>query len=131
MTLTNNIFTEVHSTRYINTNKFCNKLPTALKFSRVQLKYLRFSFQLYTAKNVTDVLKVVNFTGLSISPRCSESVKMLLAATRHLQTCYNLLKQLAANLWITSSDNQLGTSLLTTCNRLVVNKLPSKTAEQR
>ena len=39
------------------------------------------------------------------------------------RTCYNLLKQLAASLWITSFYNQLATSLLTTCNRLVVNKL--------
>ena len=38
-------------------------------------------------------------------------------------TIYNLLKHLAASLWITSFDNQLATSLLTTCNRLVVNKL--------
>ena len=34
-----------------------------------------------------------------------------------------LLQQLATSLWITSFDNQLATSLLTTCNRLVVNKL--------
>ena len=43
--------------------------------------------------------------------------------TGHLQTCCNLLKQLAASLWITSFDNQLASSLFTTCNRLVVNKL--------
>ena len=46
-----------------------------------------------------------------------------LVATGHLQTCYNLLKQLAASLWITSFDNQLVASLQTTCNRLVVDKL--------
>ena len=46
-----------------------------------------------------------------------------LVATCHLQTCYNLLKQLAASLWITSFDNQLATSLLTTCNRIIVNKV--------
>ena len=39
------------------------------------------------------------------------------------ETWYNLLKQLAASLWITSFDNQLAVTLLTTCNRLVVNKL--------
>ena len=43
--------------------------------------------------------------------------------TCHLQTCYNLLKQLAASLWITSLDNLPATSLLTTCNGFVVNKL--------
>ena len=43
-------------------------------------------------------------------------------ATCHLQTCYNLLKQLAASLWITSFDNQPATSLLTTCNRRFVNR---------
>ena len=47
-------------------------------------------------------------------------VAKLLVATYHLQTCYNLLKQLAESLWITSFYNQLATSLLTTCNRLVV-----------
>ena len=40
--------------------------------------------------------------------------KVRLIATRYWQTCYNLLKQLAARLWITSFDNQLATSLLTT-----------------
>ena len=49
--------------------------------------------------------------------------KIRLVATCHLQTCSNLLKQLAASLWITSFDNQLATSLLTTCSSLVVNKL--------
>ena len=48
---------------------------------------------------------------------------MRLVATRHLQTCYNLLKQLAASLWITTFDSKLATSLLTTCNRLVIHKL--------
>ena len=47
-----------------------------------------------------------------------------LVATCHLQTCHNLLKQLAASLWITSFDNQLAKTLLTKCNRRVVNKLP-------
>ena len=44
-------------------------------------------------------------------------------ATSHLQTCYNLSKRLATSLWITNFGNQLATSLLTTCNRLVVNNL--------
>ena len=35
----------------------------------------------------------------------------------------NSLKQPVVCLWITNFDNQLNTSLLTTCNRLVVNKL--------
>ena len=50
-------------------------------------------------------------------------VKIRLVATCHLQTCCNLLKLLAANLWITSFDNQLSTSLTATCNTLVLNKL--------
>ena len=62
-------------------------------------------------------------TNLSISSSCNKSVKIRLVAACHLQTRYNLLKQLEASLWITSFDNQLATSLLTTCNRLVVNKL--------
>ena len=36
---------------------------------------------------------------------------------------YHLLKQRAVSLLITSLDNQLATSRLTTCNTLVVNKL--------
>ena len=48
-------------------------------------------------------------TNLSISSSCSKSVKIRLVATCHLQTCYNLLKQLAASKWITSFDNQLAT----------------------
>ena len=60
-------------------------------------------------------------TNLSISSSCNKSVMIMLAC--HLQISYNLWKQLAASLWIKSFDNQLGTSLLTTCNRLVVNKL--------
>ena len=62
-------------------------------------------------------------TNLSISWSWNRSIKIRLVATCHLQTYSNLLKQLAASLWITSFDNQLAISLLTTCNRLVVNKL--------
>ena len=50
-------------------------------------------------------------------------MKLGLFVICHLQTCNNLLKQLATSLLITSYDNQLATSLLTTCNRLVVKKL--------
>ena len=62
-------------------------------------------------------------TNLSILSSFNMSVKTRLLATFHLQIYDNLLKQLAASLWITSFDNQLATSLLTTCNRLAVNKL--------
>ena len=37
-------------------------------------------------------------TNLSVSSNCNKSVKVRLVATCHLQTCYNLLKQLAASL---------------------------------
>ena len=53
------------------------------------------------------------------SSSCNSYGKIRLVTTCHLQTCYNLLKQLAASLF----DNQLATSLLTTSNRLVDNKL--------
>ena len=46
-----------------------------------------------------------------------------LVATCHLPASCNLPKQFAASMWITRFDNQLATSLLTTCHRLVVNKL--------
>ena len=52
-------------------------------------------------------------TNLLISSSYNKSVKIRLVATCHLQTCYNLLKQLAASLWITSFDNQLAISLVT------------------
>ena len=59
-------------------------------------------FNLYTAKNVTDLLLVVNFTGLlklvnKLQQTCQfyllmlkSSVKIRIVATCHLQTCYNL-----------------------------------------
>ena len=63
-------------------------------------------------------------TNLSISSSCNKLMyKIRLVASLHLDSCWNLLKQLAASLWMTSFDNELGTSLLTTCNRPVVNKL--------
>ena len=64
----------------------------------------------------------VNVTCLDKAIYTNEN-KIRLVAICHFQTCYNLLKQLAASLWITSFDNQLATSLLTTCNRLIVNKM--------
>ena len=56
-------------------------------------------------------------TSLSISSSCNKSVKIRLVATCHLQTSYNVFKQLATSLLTTNLDNQHGTSLLTTCNR--------------
>ena len=54
-------------------------------------------------------------TNLSFSSSCNKSVKIKhVIATCHLQTCYNLLKQLAPGLLITSLEDQLATSLLTT-----------------
>ena len=90
-------------------------------------------FEHDTAKT-SRTLQVVNFcrplatcqqfaTNLSISSSSNKSVKITLVVTFHSQTSYNLLKQLAASLWITSFDSQLATSLLTTCNKLVVNNL--------
>ena len=76
---------------------------------------------------LTFILLVIVLTSSS----CNKSVKIRLVATCHLQTCYNLSKQLAANLWITSFDNQLATSLLTTCNRLIVNKRYIQLARNR
>ena len=55
--------------------------------------------------------------------RFNKSVKIRLVTTCYLQTCYNLLKQLVASLWMTSFDNQLATSWMGTCQRLVINKL--------
>ena len=68
-------------------------------------------------KLLTSCNKLVNFIKLQ------KACQIRLVATCHLQTCYSLLKQLSSSLWITSFENQLATSLLTTCNRLVVNKL--------
>ena len=61
-------------------------------------------------------------TILLISSTCNKSVRIRLA-TCHLQTLYNMLKQLVGSLWTTSADNQLGTYLSTTCMRLFVNEL--------
>ena len=65
------------------------------------------SFQLYW-------LVVTCATNLSVSSSCNKSVKIRFVATCHLQTCSNLLKQLAASLWITSF-------LQSTCNKPVHN----------
>ena len=56
----------------------------------------------YTAKNTADLLQVVNFTGL-----------WQLVICRLVRTCWNKLQEACWN-------NQPATSLLTTCNRLVV-----------
>ena len=71
--------------------------------------------QLLDDKSVASCQQVA--TSLSISSNCNKSVKIRLVATCHLQTCYNLLKQLAASLLITSLDTQLGRNLLTTCQQ--------------
>ena len=42
-----------------------------------------------------------------------QHIKIRLVATCHLQICYNLLKQTAENLWITSLNNRFATSVLT------------------
>ena len=78
---------------------------------------------LHIQKRHTLVFKMSIATNLSISSSCNKSVKIRLVIACHLQTCYNLLKQLAASLWIKNFDDQLATSLLTICNKLVVNKL--------
>ena len=59
-------------------------------------------------------------SSLLASSSCIKSVKIRLDATWYLQTSCNLLKQLASSLWIKSPDNQLASSLLTTCSRFVV-----------
>ena len=46
---------------------------------------------------------------LSISSSWKKSVKIRLVASCGLPICYNLLKQLAASLWITSFDDLLAT----------------------
>ena len=84
-----------------------------------------------TGKNATELLQIVNFTicqqvatNLSISSSCTSLLK---SGLLQLVICklvnYNLLKQLVASVWIKSFDHQLATNLLTTLNRLVVNKL--------
>ena len=77
------------------------------------MSFINFTGSLQLVKKVA--------TNLSISSSCNKCVKISLDATCYLQTCYNLLKQLSASLWITSFNDQLETSLLTTCNKLVVN----------
>ena len=66
-------------------------------------------FLSYVSNSATELLQVVNFTNLSIFAICHRQI---------WQIC----------LWITSFDNQLEISLLTTCNRLVVNWLSQTNA---
>ena len=91
----------------------------------------------YTAKNATDFIQVVKFTGLfQFANKLHQArqfhqfamsiyVQIKLVLSCHLQTCCSLLEQLqfASSLWITSFDNQLAKSLWRTLNRPVVNKL--------
>ena len=93
----------------------CTSFATAY----ISKNYL-YLYILYTACIYTGLLQLVNKLILS---RCNKPVKSRFVATCRLQTCYNLLKHIAASLWITSLDNPLAASRLTTYNRLVVNKL--------
>ena len=68
--------------------------------------------QLVDDKSVASCQQVA--TSLSISSNCNKSVKIRLVATCHLQTCYNLLQQLAAS----HEDNKFEQS---TCNKSVDN----------
>ena len=86
----------------------------------------------YTAKNATGLfvsfLKVNLPACCNLSASCNKVVgliklQQLKIRLQALQTCYNLFKQLVPSLWITSFDDQLAASLLTTYNTLVVNKL--------
>ena len=63
------------------------------------------------------------FQQVEIMLQVAKSLKIGLFATCQLETWYNLLKQVVASPWKTSYDNQLATGMLTTCNRLVFNKL--------
>ena len=51
------------------------------------------------------------------------ATSLLKSGLLQLVICRLVIQLVAANLWITSFDNQLLPSLLTTCNKLVVNKL--------
>ena len=96
-------------------------------------KYLKaVASCLYTAKNPTELLQVVNFTGLlqlvnKLQQACQfhqvatsllrsgllQLVICRLVTTCHLQTCYKLVE--------TTYNNQLATSLLTIWNKPVDN----------
>ena len=75
-----------------------------------------------TPRNDKGLMQVVDFTGLM--KVCHQVVSSVLAWSRTLhQVCENQLsKQLASSLWIKSLDNELATSLLTSCRRLVIIK---------
>ena len=91
-----------------------------------QINASKFKLSYFTSARITFVLSqnlsaqvaltsftlqtLVNYTA-SIPSSCTKSVRIRLVATCHLQTCYNLLKQLAASLRITSFHNELEISL--------------------
>ena len=103
--------------QYVNCNPIANANPP------LEERASRQWLDLLQVVNFTSLLHLVNKLNLSISSSCEKSVKIRRVTTGHLQACYNLLKQFVASLWITSFEYRLVTSLLTTCNRLVVNKL--------
>ena len=61
-------------------------------------------------------------TNVSTSIVISDKIR-LVTTCHYLQTCFDLFKQLAYNLYLTIFGNQPATSLLTTGNRLVVDRL--------
>ena len=94
---------------------------------RNNLSFFRTS---YTVKNTTDLMQVVDFTGLmQVAYKCIKPVDFIkLHQVCEHQTCCNLI---FANLLQVdettcgkpSCSSQLAASLLTTCNRLVIIKL--------
>ena len=99
---------------------YMRNIKNIVIYKIIEQQQLRQTFQF---NRIVALVNKWQQTCMSIPSSCNKSVKIRLVATCHLQTynCYNLLKQLVASQWITSFDNQLAPSLLTTCNRLVVN----------
>ena len=90
---------------------------------------------LYGVKNATDLSQIVNFTGCyNLSTSCNQLVNFIklqqvyknqACCTCHFQTRYklsfsDLLKQLAASLWITSLDNKSIANPKRTCRQQAV-----------
>ena len=89
--------------------KLCNFTNFRMLFNAVVI-----NFPISTFFKILSTMQSVHF--IKLQQACQNQAC-------YLQRCHNMLKQLAASLWITSFDNQHATSVFTTCSRFFVNKL--------
>ena len=120
-------FGEIH-VKTVRTELFADYTIRYLDIKKVRKRLnLCWFTQLKTPQTcckLSMLLPLVQFFNMKLQQNCQfQRVASHVATQFHLQTLLDLLKQLAASLWMKNFENQLSTSLLTTCNKLAINKL--------